>query len=302
MLRIRLHGRGGQGIKTASQILGSAVFFSGFQVQDFPLYGAERRGAPIIAGVRVDKGFILERGPIERPDIILVGDETLLEDPLIAPLEGADESTAIFINSTHSPERLMERCRLAKLPIAFDLSQPGARFLKRGMLLSASLAAVGARLMGNVSMSCLLRAVRSELLEHGVSGEMIGKNLALAKEIFDRTPPGKSSISGNGHVCHPSPLIQMEQKEVKDAAVIILAVRNMGLRKTGNWRMERPVIDYEKCNDCWICVVRCPDGVIHARADARPEIDYDHCKGCLICAEECPLHAIDILKEAPSWT
>ena len=49
MYRIRFHGRGGQGVKTASQILSSALFLEGFEVQDAPRYGAERRGAPIFA-------------------------------------------------------------------------------------------------------------------------------------------------------------------------------------------------------------------------------------------------------------
>ena len=52
MFRIRFHGRGGQGIKTASRILGSAFFRQGFEVQDAPVYGAERRGAPVFAYVR----------------------------------------------------------------------------------------------------------------------------------------------------------------------------------------------------------------------------------------------------------
>ena len=46
MYRIRLHGRGGQGLKTASRLLGTALFLEGFEVQDAPRYGAERRGAP----------------------------------------------------------------------------------------------------------------------------------------------------------------------------------------------------------------------------------------------------------------
>ena len=52
MYRIRFHGRGGQGMKTASRILGSAFFAEGYEVQDAPRYGAERRGAPIFAYVR----------------------------------------------------------------------------------------------------------------------------------------------------------------------------------------------------------------------------------------------------------
>ncbi len=52
MYRIRIHGRGGQGIKMASRVLGTALFRSGFTVQDAPIYGAERRGAPIFSYVR----------------------------------------------------------------------------------------------------------------------------------------------------------------------------------------------------------------------------------------------------------
>ena len=52
MYRLRFHGRGGQGMKTAGRILGTAFFLAGFEVQDAPRYGAERRGAPIFAYVR----------------------------------------------------------------------------------------------------------------------------------------------------------------------------------------------------------------------------------------------------------
>jgi hypothetical protein len=55
MYRIRFHGRGGQGMKTASQVLGTALFLEGFEVQDAPRYGAERRGAPIFAYVRAQR-------------------------------------------------------------------------------------------------------------------------------------------------------------------------------------------------------------------------------------------------------
>jgi pyruvate ferredoxin oxidoreductase gamma subunit len=78
MYRIRFHGRGGQGVKTASQILSSALFLEGFEVQDAPRYGAERRGAPIFAYVRADRAPINERGVIARPGLVVVVDETLV--------------------------------------------------------------------------------------------------------------------------------------------------------------------------------------------------------------------------------
>ena len=108
MFRVRLHGRGGQGIKTASQILGTSAFLSGYQSQDFPLYGAERRGAPIVAFTRISPEPILERGPISIPDLILIGDETLLEDTQAAPLCGSDEQTVVFVDSTKQPQVLKD--------------------------------------------------------------------------------------------------------------------------------------------------------------------------------------------------
>ena len=69
MLRIRFHGRSGQGMKTASRILGSAAFHAGWTVQDAPVYGAERRGAPMTAFTRMARTPILERGAIVQADL-----------------------------------------------------------------------------------------------------------------------------------------------------------------------------------------------------------------------------------------
>jgi len=63
---------------------------------------------------------------------------------------------------------------------------------------------------------------------------------------------------------------------------------------TGSWRSLRPEIDRERCNNCGICWLFCPEGCI---THAVHEINYDYCKGCGICAEECKRGAIDMLKE-----
>src|SRR3990167_6928086 len=97
MFRVRLHGRGGQGAKIASRLLGTAAFLEGYYAQDFPLYGAERRGAPIAAFTRISKEPILERGVIAEPDILIVMDETLLHDPMAMPLTGLKEDGVILM-------------------------------------------------------------------------------------------------------------------------------------------------------------------------------------------------------------
>jgi pyruvate ferredoxin oxidoreductase delta subunit len=62
--------------------------------------------------------------------------------------------------------------------------------------------------------------------------------------------------------------------------------------KTGDWRTEKPVVDFEKCIHCLICWIYCPDSSIEVRDGKLAGIIYDFCKGCGICAEECPKDAI----------
>src|SRR5262249_53027607 len=99
MLRIRFHGRGGQGMKTASRVRGSAAFHAGLVVQDSSVYGAERRGAPMAAFTRIARTPIHERGAIARPDLVVVADDSLLADPAAQPLAGCDAARTVLINS-----------------------------------------------------------------------------------------------------------------------------------------------------------------------------------------------------------
>jgi len=66
--------------------------------------------------------------------------------------------------------------------------------------------------------------------------------------------------------------------------------------KTGSWRTEKPVFFHDKCTDCRICVIVCPDGIIFG-ADKIYDPDYDYCKGCGICAKECPVDDIKMVPE-----
>jgi 2-oxoacid:acceptor oxidoreductase delta subunit (pyruvate/2-ketoisovalerate family) len=83
-------------------------------------------------------------------------------------------------------------------------------------------------------------------------------------------------------------------KELKEGALIRGATsRNYVV---SNWRVEKPVINKEKCTNCLICWIYCPEPAIVRLGDGVA-IDYDHCKGCGICESECPPKAITMVKE-----
>jgi pyruvate ferredoxin oxidoreductase delta subunit len=69
---------------------------------------------------------------------------------------------------------------------------------------------------------------------------------------------------------------------------------------TGSWRTYVPQVDLEKCTNCLICWILCPDSAIPVRAGKRGETDLQHCKGCGICATECPVDAIEMHREGES--
>lgn len=66
---------------------------------------------------------------------------------------------------------------------------------------------------------------------------------------------------------------------------------------TGGWRSERPFRDNDKCTQCLLCWVYCPDTSVLVKDEQVYGFDFDHCKGCGICAKECPVDAIDMVPE-----
>jgi len=69
------------------------------------------------------------------------------------------------------------------------------------------------------------------------------------------------------------------------------------LRRTGDWRSQRAMLDKEKCNKCGLCWLYCPDAAIEPCEDGYYEITLYYCKGCGICAEICPKDAITMIEE-----
>ena len=78
MFQVRIHGRGGQGVVTAAELLSVAAFDEGKHAQAFPSFGSERTGAPVVAFCRIDDRPIRTHEPIEVPDALIVQDPTLV--------------------------------------------------------------------------------------------------------------------------------------------------------------------------------------------------------------------------------
>ena len=104
MFETRLHGRGGQGVVTAAELLSVAAFDEGKYAQAFPSFGSERMGAPVVSFCRIDDKDIRLREPIMEPDALIIQDATLLQS--LDVFSGLKPDGYILINSTRSFEEL----------------------------------------------------------------------------------------------------------------------------------------------------------------------------------------------------
>jgi pyruvate ferredoxin oxidoreductase gamma subunit len=104
VFQVRIHGRGGQGVVTAAEMLSVAAFIEGRHAQAFPSFGSERMGAPVVAFCRIHDREIRAREPISEPDALIIQDPTLLHQ--VDVFGGLSEDGYILINSSRSFDEL----------------------------------------------------------------------------------------------------------------------------------------------------------------------------------------------------
>ena len=295
MFTIRFHGRGGQGMKTASHFLGNAFFLAGYEVQDAPRYGAERRGAPITSYVRADKKAIYERGIIRNPALVVVADDSLIPVAAAGVMAGITENTVLLIVSHEQPAIWQQRLNIKS---AIKVLAPQ---ISSSPLVSSSCAGAAACLTGVIEHQQLLAAIKQEL--SGCDDEMLNLNIEAACKAFQDMSDAhgivKQTLPSSAQNYQKPDWIELTMETADISAPVIHRPQTSVKIKTGLWRTQRPVINYERCNHCWwICSSSCPDRVINIEQDNIPVIDYDHCKGCMICVAQCPAHAIESIAEA----
>ena len=179
MIEIRFHGRGGQGTVVASILLAKAFFNDGFQVQTFPVFGLERRGAPVEAYLRLDANKILIRSNVYSPDHVVVQDIKLLENVDVA--QGLKPGGTILFNSKEVFEDLES---FAGFRVAFvDAAQIAAKHhlgTRTNPIVNTAMIGAFARVIGMPSMTALAEAISDDIQ---IKTKL---NVQAAKEAFEK--------------------------------------------------------------------------------------------------------------------
>ena len=271
MIEIRFHGRGGQGAVIGITILASAVHYEGKFTQAIPMYGTERRGAPVVAFCRIDDVPIRERDLVHEPDFVVVLDPLLGRS--VDVTQGLEEGGVVLVNhaGTYRDVGLAGHFRVATV----DATKIALEILGRPITNTAILGAF-AKISGLVKLESLEKAIAKEFPER-----LVGSNVKAMQRAF-------SEVS--------EPMDVSELKKVENVGEIKSKPLISYSREVADWRVFRPVISKEDCVGCKRCWVFCPEAAISV-SDGKASIDYDYCKGCGICSEECPREAISFEKE-----
>lgn len=182
MFQIRIHGRGGQGVVSASEMMSVAAFYSDHHSLSFPSFGSERMGAPVVAFVRIDDREIELREPVLDPDFLIIQDPTLFQ--AIDVFSGLKADGYVLINSRKSAAELGVEEAVRHLPAGHVINIPATdlalKHLKRATPNTVLLGAFTA-IRGDLFD---LGAVEKAILEifPGKVGEM---NVTAAKAAYE---------------------------------------------------------------------------------------------------------------------
>jgi len=157
-VKIRWHGRGGQGAITAAKIVAMAAFASGYSgVAMAPTFGTERRGAPVMTSLKISRDKIYDLSPIEIPDIVVILDHLLLKE---VDVTGGLVPGGLIVLNTPKPQSAysFNGMRLATTDVTAISVEAG---LKHGIVNSGIIGVLG-RATDILSIDSLLNAVSAE--------------------------------------------------------------------------------------------------------------------------------------------
>jgi pyruvate ferredoxin oxidoreductase gamma subunit len=181
MFQVRIHGRGGQGVVTAAEMLSIAAFLEGRHAQAFPSFGSERTGAPVVAFCRIDEREIRLREPVLEPDALIIQDPTLLLQ--VDVFGGLARDGYVLINTSRSFEalglaefaRTLRAERLRTVPATELALTHVGRPLPNAALLGGF-----AAMSGRISLDSVAAAIREKF-----EGKVAEGNVAAASAAYE---------------------------------------------------------------------------------------------------------------------
>jgi pyruvate ferredoxin oxidoreductase gamma subunit len=180
MLEVRIHGRGGQGNVVASYLLATAAFSAGKYSQAFPSFGAERRGAPVTAFVRLAEIPFRRRCQVKAPDFLIVQDRALLHVPEV--LAGLKENGGVLVNAKVDGKSLCQELGLDI--VAFPATELALELLGKPVPNTALIAAF-LTLTGLFPLEALREALASRF-----RAQVLAANLELVEAAAKQVPAG----------------------------------------------------------------------------------------------------------------
>jgi pyruvate ferredoxin oxidoreductase gamma subunit len=179
MEQIRIHGRGGQGVVTAAELIALAAFYEGKQAQAFPNFGVERTGAPIQSYVRISDQAIITREQIYAPTILIIQDATLLDS--VDVFAGVDKNTRVIINAPKN------RWPNLKIPTKNVYCSPATeialQIFGKNIVNTVILGAL-AKFTGIVSLASLQKAIAEKFRDKGQT--LIAKNIQAVTQAYEK--------------------------------------------------------------------------------------------------------------------
>jgi pyruvate ferredoxin oxidoreductase gamma subunit len=183
MFQVRIHGRGGQGVVTAAELLSVAAFLEGKHAQAFPSFGSERTGSPVVSFCRIDDKEIRLREPILEPDGLIVQDPTLFK--AIDVFQGLRPDGYLLVNTNKGFDELRLTDVVAKLPKGHARVSPATELALKHIgrpLPNVALLGAFAGLTGSVQLHSVITAIRQAF-----SGKVAEANVAAATAAYDAT-------------------------------------------------------------------------------------------------------------------
>ena len=178
MFQVRIHGRGGQGVVTAAELLSVAAFREGREAQAFPTFGSERTGAPVVAFCRIDDRVIRVREPITEPDAVIVQDPTLLHQ--VDLFAGLADDGYLLVNTGRTFSEIGLGEYVGRFEPGRCITVPATDIARARLgrpLPNAALLGAFAALTGEVSLESVAAAIRERF--PGRTGE---QNVAAAED------------------------------------------------------------------------------------------------------------------------